>query len=187
MRMAISFHNQKNTELIETAVKSGDMNHRIAAAWAFGLQALPPDEQKMMAVNFIRTQVARIQSLAAQRSRISTRSVDPRLLRLLANLNNMPSVEPNESQPYSNCLLLLMRDENPFVVSAARDSCIAIASKTYKDKHIDFGPMYNSSSIANADAALLWEIYFEKKIKPSEEQPKPNMKKEDAVDNPKIF
>jgi hypothetical protein len=31
----------KNQDLLETAVKSGDMNHRNTAAWAFGLQAIP--------------------------------------------------------------------------------------------------------------------------------------------------
>ncbi len=174
MKIAIAFHNQKNTELLETAVKSGDMNHRIAAAWAFGLQAIPQSDQSKLVANFIRTQAVRIQSILAQRSRVATRFVDPRLLNLLASLNNMPSVEATEPKPYSNCLLLLMRDANPLVSSAARDSCVAIASRTYNDRYVDFGPMFNAQNAAKDDSALLWEIYFEKKFKGnSEEQPVP--------------
>lgn len=174
MRMAITFHNQKNTELIEVAVKSSDMNHRIAAAWAFGLQALPKVQQKLLVTSFIRTQVAKIQSIAIRNQQYGNRNVDPRLLRLLANLNSLPTADQIEPQPYSNCLLLLMRDRNPYVVAAARDSCVAIASKKFNDNNVDFGPFYNAQPEAKGDAAMLWEIYFEKKLKGNtEEQPVP--------------
>ena len=177
MRMAITFHNQRNTELIETAVKSADMNHRIAAAWAFGLQALPKVQQKLLVINFIRTQVAKIQSIAAKNHRYGNRYVDPRLLRLLANINTLPTPQENDPQPYSNCLLLLMRDRNPYVVSAARDSCTAIANKTFNDNNVDFGPVYNARAEAKSDSAILWEIYFEKKLKGNtDEQPIPKPK-----------
>ena len=165
MRMAIAFHNQRNTELIEVAVKSADMNHRIAAAWAFGLQALPKVQQKIMVLNFAKAQAAKIQALAARSQRYGSHQFNSRLLGLVAGLNSMPTLEPTEPLPYSGCLLLLMRDRNAFVASAARDSCAAIASKTFNDANTDFGPMFNANLAARGDAALLWEIYFEKKVK----------------------
>jgi hypothetical protein len=75
-------------------------------------------------------------------------------------------VEATEPKSHiANCILLLMRDANPLVSSAARDSCVAIASKTYNDRYVDFGPMFNAQNAAKDDSALLWEIYFEKKLK----------------------
>ena len=175
MRMAVAFHHQKNTELIETAVKSADTNHRIAAAWAFALQALPKAHQKIMVANFLRTQAVRLQLLARNGS------TDPRIFRLAAGLNSFPSVEPQECQPHSNCILLLMRDKNPLVVSAARDACIAIACRKFNDNHVDFGPFYKAKPAAREDAALLWEIYLEKKSKDAAE-PKPREReKEEAA------
>lgn len=166
MRMAIAFHNQNNSELIETAVKSADVTHRIAAAWAFGLEAIPSDQQQLAVTAFIKMQLSKIQSLHALKAKYSrNKQVDPKILNLIASLNSLPTVQPKEPKPYSNCILLLMRSPNPLVSSAARDSCIAIAAKKYNDLHIDFGPMYNSKGVAKDDAALLWEIYFEKKIK----------------------
>lgn len=165
MKMAIAFHNQNNSELIETAVKSTDPTHKIAAAWAFGFEALPSEEQQGVVKDFIKMQLAKIQLIHSSRSRGGNRQVDPRLISLLSQLNSIPQIIPHESKPYSNCILVLMRDRNPLVSSAARDSCMAISVRKYKDLQVDFGPIYNSKGEAKDDAALLWEIYFEKKHK----------------------
>lgn len=43
MTMAKGLVEQKNEELIELSVNSTDFNHRIAAAWAFGIRKEPTD------------------------------------------------------------------------------------------------------------------------------------------------
>jgi len=43
MAMAKSLANQNNDELVELSVKSTDYNHRVAAAWYFGIKKDPTD------------------------------------------------------------------------------------------------------------------------------------------------
>jgi hypothetical protein len=43
MVMAKSLVNQNNDELVELSVKSTDYNHRVAAAWYFGIKKEPTD------------------------------------------------------------------------------------------------------------------------------------------------
>ena len=160
MRMAIVFHNQKNEELLETAVKSTDVSHRVAAAWAFGLQSIPRRQQQKLIHDFVKTQTNKIQTQIYETKRATRQHAIA-----LQSLQNLPSIEPCEPKPFSNCILVLMRDPNPLVSASARDSCVAIASRRYKDLQVDFGPMYNSIGTAKDDAALLWEIYLEKKHK----------------------
>lgn len=166
MRMAISFHNQRNSELTEIAVKSSDIHHRIAAAWALGFESLTHDEAIKSLHVFRLNQANKIQTLHLRRVGNNRHAqAHPNHIILFASLQNFPVLEPAEKKPFNNCLLLLMRDKNPLVVSAARDSCSTLAARNHNDLHVDFGPTYNCEWSARDDAALLWEVYFEKKAK----------------------
>lgn len=112
--MANAFVKEKNEELVELSVKSTDFEHRIAAAWYYGLAQEPSD-----------------------------------------------------------CLLVLLVDQHPLVVQAARESCVSIAKRKYRDAHIDFGPRLNATSSSKDDCLNLWQSYFESKTKGSKKTEKP--------------
>ena len=131
-----------------------------------GFESLTHDEAIKSLHVFRLNQANKIQTLHLRRVNGNRHiQTDPRHIILFGSLQNFPALEPAEKKPFNNCLLLLMRDKNSLVVSAARDSCSTLAARNYNDLHVDFGPTYNCEWSARDDAALLWEIYFEKKAK----------------------
>lgn len=75
-----------------------------------------------------------------------------------------------------DCLYKLLTDEHPLVSYAARESCKSIAIKKFNARNVDFGPEPNASQAHKNDAAELWRVYFDKKIKSTPVQPVPKPK-----------
>jgi hypothetical protein len=116
MKIAQTLLKQRNEELVELSVHSTDFEHRVAAAWYYGLAQEPSD-----------------------------------------------------------CLFVLMRDRHPLVSLAARESCVAIAKRKFKEHDVDFGPRLNAPQSSKEACADLWQAHFEKKAKEprTEERKKP--------------
>ncbi len=119
MKLAKVLMDENDKDLIDIAIHSKDFQHRIAAAWHFGL-----------------------------------------------------------AKKIDDCLFKLLTDEHPLVSFAARESCKSIASKKFGARNVDFGPEANASQEHKNDAAELWRVYFDKKIKSTPVKPVPLSPKE---------
>ncbi|MBM4096851.1 MAG: hypothetical protein FJ261_08760 [Planctomycetes bacterium] len=63
---------------------------------------------------------------------------------------------------HDESLLMLMEDQNPLVVQAAREAATHICAVKFKQPAADFGPFPGADASNRTDSAGLWRLYFDK-------------------------
>lgn len=66
------------------------------------------------------------------------------------------------TQKHDESLMMLMEDQHPLVVQAAREACTHVSSIKFKQPAADFGPFPGADASNRTDSVALWRIYFEK-------------------------
>ena len=59
-------------------------------------------------------------------------------------------------------LMMLMEDQHPLVVQAAREACTHVSAIKFKQPTADFGPFPGADASNRTDSVALWRLYFDK-------------------------
>lgn len=65
---------------------------------------------------------------------------------------------------HDESLLMLMEDQHPLVVQAAREAATHICAVKFKQHAADFGPFPGADAANRTDSAALWRLYFDKQV-----------------------
>lgn len=65
---------------------------------------------------------------------------------------------------HDESLLMLMEDQHPLVVQAAREAATHICAVKFKQPAADFGPFPGADATNRTDSAALWRLYFDKQV-----------------------
>lgn len=65
---------------------------------------------------------------------------------------------------HDESLLILMEDQHPLVVQAAREAATHICAVKFKQPAADFGPFPGADATNRTDSAALWRLYFDKQV-----------------------
>ena len=65
---------------------------------------------------------------------------------------------------HDESLMMLMEDQHPLVVQAAREAATHICAVKFKQPAADFGPFPGADAANRTDSAALWRLYFDKQV-----------------------